>query len=85
MARRAALPARLAFAAAAQPTDGAPKAASCVACHGDGRQLGRTRRVPSLAGQPAQFISTQLFMFREGNRKDPLMIADGGEADATPK
>src|SRR5207249_5695155 len=29
--------------------------------------------MPSLAGQPAQFISLQLFMFREGNRKDPQM------------
>jgi cytochrome c553 len=29
--------------------------------------------MPSLAGQPAQFISMQLFMFREGNRKDPQM------------
>ncbi len=29
--------------------------------------------MPSLAGQPAQFIATQLFMFREGNRKDPQM------------
>lgn len=29
--------------------------------------------MPSLAGQPAQFIVTQLVMFREGNRKDPQM------------
>ncbi len=29
--------------------------------------------MPSLAGQPAQFISLQLFMFREGNRKDSQM------------
>ena len=29
--------------------------------------------MPSLAGQPAQFITTQLVMFREGNRKDPQM------------
>ena len=29
--------------------------------------------MPSLAQQPAQFISTSLFMFREGNRKDPQM------------
>jgi cytochrome c553 len=29
--------------------------------------------VPSLAGQPAQFITMQLFQFREGNRKDPQM------------
>ena len=29
--------------------------------------------MPSLAGQPAQFLSMQLYMFREGNRKDPQM------------
>jgi cytochrome c553 len=29
--------------------------------------------VPSLAGQPAQFISTALYMFRAGQRKDPQM------------
>ena len=28
---------------------------------------------PSLAGQPEQMISTQLYQFREGNRKDPQM------------
>ena len=34
-----------------------------------GRQLGDPG-MPSLAGQPKQFITTQLVMFREGNRKD---------------
>lgn len=29
--------------------------------------------MPSLAGQPKQFLVTQLFMFREGHRKDPQM------------
>ncbi len=29
--------------------------------------------MPSLAAQPEQFIVTQLFMFREGIRKDPQM------------
>jgi cytochrome c553 len=29
--------------------------------------------VPSLAGQPAQFIATQLIMFREKRRTDPQM------------
>ena len=31
--------------------------------------------VPSLAGQPKQFITTQLVMFREGNRKNAIMNA----------
>jgi cytochrome c553 len=44
----------------------------CAACHGpDGNSA--QPAMPSLAGQPAQFISTQLFQYREGNRKDPQM------------
>ena len=51
---------------------GRQKAQVCVACHGP---AGNSTNpvVPSLAGQPAQFISTELFQFREGNRKDPQM------------
>ena len=29
--------------------------------------------MPSLAGQPAQFVATQLLMYREGKRKDAQM------------
>ena len=48
------------------------KSQTCTACHGPG---GRSSDpgVPSLAGQPRQFIETQLVMFREGNRKNPAM------------
>jgi cytochrome c553 len=51
---------------------GRQKAQVCVACHGP---AGNSTNpvIPSLAGQPAQFISTALFQFREGNRKDPQM------------
>jgi cytochrome c553 len=48
------------------------KAEVCAACHGPGGNS-TDPAMPSLAGQPAQFISMQLFMFREGNRKDPQM------------
>jgi cytochrome c553 len=50
------------------------KAAPCAACHGE---QGRSplADIPSLAGQPKQFITTQLVMFREGNRKNPVMNA----------
>ena len=59
----------LAFAGAAE---GEKKAAPCVACHGEaGNSV--NPQWPSLAQQPAQFISTALFMFREGNRKNDLM------------
>ena len=52
--------------------DAPPQAQTCAACHGPG---GRSSdpAVPSLAGQPKQFIATQLVMFREGNRKNPVM------------
>ena len=44
----------------------------CAACHGEAGNS-TNPAVPSLAGQPAQFIATSLFMFREGNRKDDQM------------
>ena len=52
----------------------------CAACHGpDGNST--QPAMPSLAGQPAQFIATQLFRYREGNRKalsdkDIAVLAD---------
>ena len=59
-------------AVAADAAAGLEKAQVCVACHGpDGVSANPT--VPSLAGQPAQFIATQLLMFREGRRKDAQM------------
>ena len=51
---------------------GRQKAAPCAACHGpEGNSANPA--VPSLAGQPAQFITMQLFQFREGNRKNEQM------------
>lgn len=60
------------IAPAADPEAGRHKAQTCVACHGPGGNSANPA-LPSLAGQPAQFIATQLVMFREGNRKDPQM------------
>jgi cytochrome c553 len=59
-------------AAGADIDAGRQKAQVCVACHGP---AGNSTNpvLPSLAGQPAQFIATELFQFREGNRKDPQM------------
>jgi cytochrome c553 len=59
-------------AAGADIEAGRQKAQVCVACHGQGGNSANPI-MPSLAGQPAQFISIELFMFREGNRKDPQM------------
>jgi cytochrome c553 len=68
-------------ASAADAVEG--KAAACFACHGpNGNSTNPV--VPSIAGQPAQFIGTQLIMFREGRRKDPQMspvAASLGNAD----
>lgn len=57
---------------AADREAGRKKADVCVACHGAGG-ISNNPAVPSIAAQPRQFITTQLVMFREGNRKDPLM------------
>jgi cytochrome c553 len=66
----AALPLTSAFSA--DPEAGRQKAQICAACHGPGGNS-INPAVPSIAGQPAQFITMQLFQYREGNRKDPLM------------
>ena len=62
---------------------GRQKAQVCVECHGpDGNSANPV--MPSLAGQPAQFLSIELFQFREGHRKDPQMTpmaAKLGNAD----
>ena len=59
-------------ALAADAAAGMQKAQVCVACHGpDG--VSANPAVPSLAAQPAQFVATQLLMFREGKRKDAQM------------
>jgi cytochrome c553 len=59
-------------AAYADPEAGRQKAQTCAACHGPGGNSANPA-VPTLAGQPQQFIVTQLFMFREGKRKDAQM------------
>jgi len=44
----------------------------CATCHGiDGNS--QTEGVPSLAGQPAKFIESQLRRFRDGQRRSPTM------------
>jgi cytochrome c553 len=66
------LAAYLPGAPAADVEAGRKKAQACIACHGPGGNSSNPA-VPSLAGQPQQFIVTQLIMFRLGNRKDPQM------------
>jgi cytochrome c553 len=59
-------------ALAADAAAGQKKAEVCIACHGPGGNSVNPA-IPSLAAQPEQFIVTQLFMFREGKRKDAQM------------
>jgi cytochrome c553 len=47
---------------------------ACINCHGEN---GRSQMegIPSLAGQPTDFIVTQMILFREGIRQVPAMQA----------
>jgi cytochrome c553 len=60
-------PARAADTAAAKE-----KAELCAGCHGEGG-ISQTENIPSLAGQPDQFIQWQLVFFRSGSRKNEQM------------
>jgi cytochrome c553 len=66
--------AALALGAASQGARAAAKVtpAACVACHG-AHGLSQTPGVPSLAGEPDQFLEWQLVLFRSGARDNPLM------------
>ena len=46
--------------------------ATCAGCHG-GNGISQTENIPSLAGQPDQFIQWQLVYFRAGARKNDVM------------
>ena len=51
---------------------GAAKAATCVACHGqDGNSL--NGEWPKLAGQHAPYIVRQLTLYKSGGRQNPIM------------
>src|SRR2546430_12434547 len=63
----AALPAHAADIAA-----GKEKAELCVGCHGE-NGISQMENMPSLAGQPDQFIQWQLVYFRAGARKNEDM------------
>jgi cytochrome c553 len=51
---------------------GKEKAAQCIGCHGEGG-ISQIENIPSLAGQPDQFIQWQLVFFRAGTRKNEQM------------
>ena len=74
----AAVAAVVALAAAPARAADAPamkgKAQLCEACHGSGGNP-TDPAIPALAGQPKQFITTQLVMYREGRRVNDVMSA----------
>ena len=51
---------------------GKKKAELCAGCHGE-NGISQMENVPSLAGQPDQFIQWQLVFFRSGSRKNEQM------------
>jgi cytochrome c553 len=57
---------------AADPAVGKDKAEVCTGCHGQAG-ISQTENIPSLAGQPDQFIQWQLVFFRGGARKNEQM------------
>jgi cytochrome c553 len=59
-------------ALAADIAAGKDKAQLCIGCHGD-NGISQMENVPSLAGQPDQFIQWQLVFFRAGSRKNEQM------------
>ena len=60
------------LAHAADIAAGKEKAELCVGCHGEDG-ISQTENIPSLAGQPDQFIQWQLVFFRAGTRKNEQM------------
>ena len=48
------------------------KAEACAGCHGEAG-ISQMENIPSLAGQPDQFIQWQLVFFRGGSRKNEQM------------
>ena len=59
-------------AEAADIEAGKAKAEVCAGCHGENGSS-QTENIPSLAGQPDQFIQWQLVFFRAGTRKNEAM------------
>ena len=51
---------------------GKARAEICVGCHGE-NGISQIGNIPSLAGQPDQFIQWQLVYFRAGSRKNAQM------------
>ena len=56
----------------ARGEDFAQRFAACLACHAEDAQSSPPN-VPSLGGQPSYYIAFQLYLFREGQRRNDVM------------
>ena len=78
-----AVSAALTLASSAADLEAAKKKAEiCAGCHGE-NGISQMEGVPSLAGQPDQFIQWQLVFFRAGTRKNEQMQAIVEQLDNT--
>lgn len=71
------------FCAGAQAADinaGKARAAACVGCHGEGG-VSKSPMWPSLAGQTASYLESQLKKFKSGERNNATMNAMAADLD----
>ena len=61
-------------ALAGDPVAGKAKSMSCAGCHGM-NGISNNGMWPNLAGQKAPYLVSQLKMFRDGKRDNPMMTA----------
>jgi len=64
----------VALSAEGDPEAGAQKAAVCGACHGLNGHQNINPEWPNLAGQHASYIESQLGLFKQGVRDNPVMM-----------
>lgn len=73
------IPASLVAASPAKAATAPPQAAVCASCHGADGLGKKGAGYPALAGLPAIYIERQLYDFKHGSRKNPIMssLANG--------
>jgi cytochrome c553 len=61
-------------ALAGDPVAGKAKSMTCASCHGK-NGISSNGMWPNLAGQKEAYLASQLKMFRDGQRNNPMMTA----------
>ena len=62
-----------AFASSGDPEAGMKKSTPCQACHGP-KGISVSPEFPNLAGQNEDYIIASLHHYKDGNRKNPIMV-----------